>query len=651
MNKLLFLKTVISFYITFLLTLCVSLSAQEWYASGNGGAVAGGGTMKSADAGIEILKAGGTAADAAAATLLVLTLEDRSLFCMGGEVPLIHYEAATDSVKVLSGQGRAPLSQSSIDWLLQNGIPDPDASNNIKSAAVPAVIGLCVTAMQQWGKKSFEEVAQPAMRILRNGSVSWYDELEATMNKMISSEKNTSGARIEKLQAVSDRFYKGDIADDLDQWYRSNGGLLRKADLIAHKTNIEDPITVNYKGYTINKCNTWTQGAFLLQTLKMLEPYDLKSMGHMSTNYIHTVAEAMKLCFADRDEYLADPEFEDVPLDELLDSSYIALRRALIKSNRASDTIISGDPVNKLARNPNPHPKLKWPRGTTTCCVVDQWGNVVACTPSGWGSKAGVGSTGVVHGTRLISINNWDNHPNIIKPGKRPCITLTPTIVTKNGKPVLAISVAGGDEQEQATLHLFMNFIEFNMIPKDAVSKPRFTTSHYTSFFAQVPPELARLWVSSQVSSTIRNSLSNRGHDVRTMSVRSNPVMIHIDQDNGMYHAAGCPTSRRKCKAYNKPVSITEYDKLVQSQDFAIVTKPGQVEISYNISHNESARLSIYSVKGHLIKELPLRIGMGEHTVVWDGTDASSKRLSTGCYIAKFSQNNSTVCKRIMLTL
>ncbi len=639
------------FKVLFLILFTISVSfCASWYASGTGGAVAAGGTAKSAEAGLEILKDGGTAADAAAATLLALTLEDRNSFCFGGEVPLIHYEASSGNIKVLSGQGRAPLNQQSINWLLQNGIPNPNASNNIKSAAVPAVVDLCVTVMQQWGKLSFEEVAQPAMRILRSGSVSWYDELEATMNKLISAEKNATGTRVQKLQAVSDRFYRGDIAEALDQWYRQKGGFLRKEDLAAHKTNIEDPITSTYKGYTIHKCDTWTQGAFFLQTLKMLEPYNLKSMGHMSTNYIHTVSEAMKLCFADRDEYLADPAFETVPLKELMDSSYIAIRRKLIKSNRASDTIISGDPINKLARNPNPHPRLKWPKGTTTCCVVDQWGNVVACTPSGWGSKAGVGNTGVVHGTRLISINNWQNHPNIIKPGKRPCITLTPTIVTKDGKPLLAISVAGGDEQEQSTLNLFMNFIEFDMVPKDAVSVPRFTTSHYTSFFAQVPPQLARLWISSKVPSSVRNALSNRGHDVRTMSVKSNPVMIHIDQEKHMYHAAGCPTSRRNCKAYDLPVPISQYQKQIQAKKLEIVHHSGYIEFNYSISHNSDAALSIYRADGRFVTDIACESSPGNHSTTWKGTTAQGNKLSTGCYIAQWRNGNAISFSRFMFT-
>ena len=138
----------------------------DWYSQGTGGVLAAGKTTESADAGIEILKAGGTEADAAAATIPVLAVEDYGMFCMDGEVPFIHFEKATGEVKVLSGQGRAPLNQEAIDWLRSNGIPKAYTSGNIKSAAVPAEIDLCVTTMQQWGKLSFEEVAKPALRII-----------------------------------------------------------------------------------------------------------------------------------------------------------------------------------------------------------------------------------------------------------------------------------------------------------------------------------------------------------------------------------------------------------------------------------------------------------------------------------------------------
>lgn len=636
-------------------TICLysNVQADDWNASGDGGAVAGGRTSKSVDAGLEMLKQYGKAADAAAATILVLAIEDYGLFCIGGEVPFIHYDAEKKEVKVLSGQGRAPLDTQAIEWLLNNGIPNISNSDNIKSATVPAVIDLCVQAMKLWGVLTFEDVAQPALKILDQGGISWYVDLAATLRKLVEAEQNTVGTREEKLQAVSDRFYRGDIADDLDSWYQQNGGFLRKEDLEKHVTNLEDPLSIDYRGYTVYKCDTWTQGAVLLQSLRLLEGFDLKSMGHLSADYIHVVTEAMKLAFADRDEYYADPEFEDIPLDKLLSDEYTELRRPLIDMSRASDTIKSGDPINMLAINPNPHPNLKWPKGTTTCCVVDQWGNVVACTPSGWGSNAGVGTTGVAHGTRLISILNWDDHPNRIAPGKRPCITLTPSLVCKDGKPILAISVAGGDMQDQTTLNLFLDFVEFDIMPKDAVIMSRFNTEHLTGFFSQPIPKLAHLQVNTGVPSSVRDELKQRGHNLLpTLSAIAAPVMIYIDQSTGIFYAAGDPNAGRKVGAVDIITGTGKFsDPSINALcDISVNPKHNGVEITYKLSNQNNVRLSIYNLKGHLILCLPTAKVPGTHTVMWNGRNKAGNRVSAGCYIVKLFGEGKMASKRFVLS-
>ena len=641
-----------SLIISLVLSLCFS-AFSAWYASGRGGAVAGGATTHSVDAGLDMLRMEGKAADAAAASLMVLAIKDYGMFCMGGEVPFIHYDAEKKEVKVLSGQGRAPLDESAIDWLIQNGIPEQYVSGNIKTAAVPAVIDLCVQAMKLWGVLTFEDVVQPALDILDAGGSSWYDELATTLRTLRDAEKNATGTREEKLQAVSDCFYRGEIADDLDLWYRNNGGFLRKADLAAHVTNLEDPISLDYKGYTVYKCDTWTQGAVFLQTLQLLKTYDLKGMGHLSADYIHVIAEAMKLSFADRDEYYADPEFSQVPLDSLLSDEYADLRRPIINMNRAADTIISGDPWNMQARNPNPHPNLKWPKGTTTLSVADQYGNVVSCTPSGWGSEAGPGgTTGVTHGTRLISILTWDNHPNRIEPGKRPCITLTPTLVCKDGKPVLAISVAGGDMQDQTALNLFLDFVEFDFMPQDAVQKPRFHTKHLTGFFHQQTPVLASLYVNSSVPSSVRNELSNRGHKgSSTSGAIGYPVMIYIDQSDKTFYAAGDPDASRKVGAIENPTKSGYFNtQVIKSQRIEIVLQPGRVKIHYYLINPEAAKLSLYNVKGSHIRDLALAIEQGAHTAVWDGKDKNGAVMASGCYLLKLVQDGKAVSQKFVLS-
>lgn len=639
-------------WVFILLLFCSFSTFAAWYASGKGGAVAAGKTTHSVNAGLAMLRQGGLAADAASSSLLVLSIKDYGMFCIGGEVPFIHYDSKSGQVKVLSGQGRAPLDKSSIDWLIRNGIPEQYQNGNIKSASVPAVIDLCVQAMKLWGVLTFKDAAQPALKILDTGGSSWYRNLAKTLRTLIKAEQDASGSREEKLQAVSDCFYRGEIADALDSWYRNNGGLLRKADLAAHETNLEDPISIDYKGYTVYKCDTWTQGAVLLQTLQLLKKYDLKKMGHLSADYIHVIAESMKLSFADRDEFYADPKFSKVPLENLLSDQYADLRREIIKMNRASDTIISGDPWNMKARNPNPHPNLKWPRGTTTLAVVDAHGNVVSCTPSGWGSQAGSGgSTGVTHGTRLISILTWNNHPNRIEPGKRPCITLTPTLVCKDGKPILAISVAGGDMQDQTALNLFLDFVEFGFKPKEAVQKTRFHTKHLTGFFHQPRPVLASLYLNSSVSSSVRNELSRRGHKINTtQGAIGNPVMIYLDQSDKTAYAAGDPNASRKVGAIKDPTwinSSTEY--LDHSLKLTIEVQQSQVLFHAYLPDPQPLALSIYNVKGKRIRDFAASKKEGNHSLVWDRNNIRGEQMSAGCYLVKLTQNRNIVSKMFIL--
>lgn len=532
----------------------VSIQAEiGWQASGRTGAVAAGGSRAVA-AGIEILQNGGNAADAAVATILALSITDHGAFAIGGEVPFIIYDGKTEEVKVLSGMGRAPLSSDAIDWYLENGIP---TDGDIKAAPVPAAVHLCLTALKLYGTRAFEEVVAPTLTLLDAGGRDWYDRLAVTLRKMIEAEKRASGTREQKIQEAVDRFYRGDIADDLEAWYIEKGGFLRKEDLAAHTTRVEDAVTVGYRGYTVCKCDTWTQGPYLCQTLRLLEGFDLKNMGHLSADYIHVLTEAMKLALADRDEYYGDPVFADVPLQALLSDRYTNIRRELIDLRTASKEVRPGDPYNmRPVKGPGtPQPG---PGGTTTCVVADRWGNVVAATPSCnvFGNKGDGGKTGVTHGNRLRSLNTTKGHPNCIQPGKRPRITLTPTLVLKDGKPILAISVAGGDLQDQTTLNVLLNFIEFGMMPDKAVTAPRFSTSHHQNSFNPNPQrqktfgQAGSLNLNTRVNQKVLTELKSRGHTVATIdrSIAS-PVMLYIDENTATLHAAGDPGAGRHAAA------------------------------------------------------------------------------------------------------
>lgn len=531
------------------------INAQQigWKAVSNIGVVAAGGA-KAVVAGIEILSQGGNAIDSAVATILALNVTDHGDCSIGGEAPVLIFDAKMQDVKALSGQGRAPLSQTAIDWYMQNGIP----AGNIKMAPVPSVVDLCITMLKRYGTKTFEEVVAPALSLLDAGNEDWHPKLAVTLRKMVEEENITPGNREEKLQSAADRFYgrskyHNDIAEDLEAYYIEKGGFLRRADLAAHVTLIEDPVTVDYRGYKVCKCGPWTQGPYLCQALRLLEGFDLKSMGHLSADYVHVVAEAIKLAMADRDEYYGDPAFVGVPLPALLSDTYNDIRRPLIDMQTASMEARPGDPyrMKPLKDGGMFRPGIG---GTTTCVVADRWGNVVAATPSAnvCRDEPMGGRTGVTYGNRLRSLNTTPGHPNCIQPGKRPRITLTPTLVLKNGKPILAISVAGGDLQDQATLNLLLDFIEFDIQPESAVIAPRFATAHHQDSFDPNPDRIqtfrqaGSLTINDNVNQNVIEELVRRGHQLQaTPSPIANPVMLYIDHRSGMLYAAGDPNAHR----------------------------------------------------------------------------------------------------------
>jgi gamma-glutamyltranspeptidase/glutathione hydrolase len=521
----------------------------NWRASGQHGAVAAGG-QGAVDAGMTLLRKGGNAVDAAVATILALSVTDSTSFCFGGEVPILVYDARRGVVEVLCGQGTAPRLATREYFAKKGGIP----AKGVEPAAVPAAFDACLTALDRYGTVTFAEAVAPALQLLDRGRDAWHADLARTLRRLIEAERASPHDRRRGLRLVADYFYRGPVAREIDAWCRANGGLLRYSDLATHVTRVEDPVAIDYRGHTVYKCGVWTQGPYLLQALRLLEGFDLKSLGHNRPESIHLTAEAMKLALADRDIYYADPLFESVPLVELLSAGYADLRRPLIDRQHASLVQRPGDPRagKALLDKPDLRTGADGPSNdTTTCLVADGQGNVVAATPSGF-SGVLVGKTGIRLGTRLQSFNAWEGHPNCILPGKRPRITLTPTLVLKDGKPVLAVSVAGGDRQDQATLQLLLDCIDFGLSPDQAVRAPRFGTDHHLGSFRQKPPVLGSLLVGPDMSPDIIKDLEARGHKVSVgrAAVGAAPVVLHLDPRTGMIEAAGDPRARRHAAAY-----------------------------------------------------------------------------------------------------
>jgi gamma-glutamyltranspeptidase/glutathione hydrolase len=540
----------------------------DWQAAGSQGAVAAGG-HEAVAAGLAILKAGGNAADAGTATILALSVTDSRAFCFGGEVPIMVYDAKHRGVTVIAGQGTAPRLATVEHFRGPGGIP----ARGIEPAAVPAALDACLTLLDRFGTMTFAQVVAPTRQLLQNRPrpEPWHADLGRTIDLLVKAENLASARghadgstapptdRSRGLRLVADAFYRGPIAQRIDAWARNSGSLIRYADLATHMTRIEEPVAVSYRGLTVYKCGPWTQGPYLLEALQILDEIDLRKMGHNRPDAIHTIVEALKLSMADRDTYYADPLFADVPLAALLQPQYAAVRRVLIDPKRASLERRPGDPrslkaVLDPAEDParrHVPPPLADARDTTTCLVADRFGNVVAATPSGW-SGVVAGDTGVWLGSRLQSFNTWEDHPNVIIPGKRPRITLSPTLVLQGNRPVLAVSVAGGDNQDQMTLQLVLNHVVFGLEPAESVVAPRFMTDHFIGSFRQAPPALGRLRINGDIGDKTLESLKGRGHilSVRTGSLAAAPCVISLDAATGKIRAAGDPRAGRHALAY-----------------------------------------------------------------------------------------------------
>lgn len=516
------------------------------------------------EAGFRILAAGGNAVDAGVASTLAAAVTEQARFGLGGEMPLL-IKMNGKPVVVVSGVGTAP-KLATAEWYRQRKAnPWEDAAQmppipgeGIHAAILPGVFDGLMLALQQYGTKSFAEVAAPAMeyadafpigeefsnfirngeRLLRNwptskahflpgdsvparGTVFKQPALAKTLRELAAAEKKQRGSRAKKIQAVRDYFYRGPIAKKIAAFSEANGGLIRYEDLRDFKAEIDTPQTTDYRGYTVVKPGFWTQGPVMLQALQLLEGYDLKAMGHNSAPYLHTVIEAVKLAFADRDAHYGDPKFSRIPVETLLSRDYAATRRKLIDPNKASMESRPGALGNAMrSAVASEHNSVQ----DTTCVnVVDREGNVFSATPSGaWLPSVIAGDTGIPLSTRLQSFVMTKGHANELAPGKRPRVTLSPTIVLKDNKPFLAMSTPGGDNQDQAMLQVLLNIIDFGMAPQEAVEAPRFQTEHFYSSFATHEFVPGRTRIERRIPKNVLDLLSEKGHIVQPSGEWSN---------------------------------------------------------------------------------------------------------------------------------
>jgi gamma-glutamyltranspeptidase/glutathione hydrolase len=323
------------------------------------------------------------------------------------------------------------------------------------------------------------------------------------------------------------------------------------------------PVKGEYRGYEIYKTGFWAQGPMMIEVLNLIEGYDLKKMGQNSPEYIHTVTEALKLGFADRDRFYGDPKFVKIPTQQLLSKDYAAMRRNLIDEKHASLAHRPGDPANMkpllasadaVSYNAAPLSEIERANDTTCVNVIDRDGNMFSATPSGaWLPAVVAGDTGVLMGQRLQSALTDPNSPNVVAPGKRPRITLTPTLVLRNGEPLMVLSTPGGDNQDQALLQVLLNVIEFGMNPQEAVESPRFDTQHYVSSFDNHEFKAGVLNVESRIPADVIKQLSSRGHKITTQKdwgTGSSPTVIVYDVRTGVISGGADPRRGRYAVAW-----------------------------------------------------------------------------------------------------
>src|SRR5438874_3424167 len=480
------------------------------------------------------------------------------------------------------------------------GQPGMIPSTGPLSATVPAVLDACVTALDGFGTKSLGEVMQPAIELadgfpidelrvqyiktrapifsqwpdakrvfLPNGEVPKVGDvfvqadLARTLRAIAAVEKRNAGrGRHNGLMAARDYFYKGPIAKRIGDYMQTHGGLLAASDLAGWHARVGAPTRTEYRGYEIYKTGFWAQGPMMLEVLNLLEGYDLKKMGQNSPEYIHTVTEALKLGFADRDRFYGDPDFVKIPT-QLLSKTYAAMRRNLIDEKRASLDQRPGDPANMkpllasattISYNAPPIPEIERANDTTCVNVIDKDGNMFSATPSGaWLPAVVAGDTGVLMGQRLQSALTDPNSPNVVAPGKRPRITLTPTIVLKDGQPFMVLSTPGGDNQDQALLQVLLNIIEFGMNPQEAVEAPRFDTQHYVSSFDNHEFLAGVLNLEGRFSAEVFGQLVARGHKVKPQGpwgTGSSPTVIMYDVKSGVISGGADPRRGRYAVAW-----------------------------------------------------------------------------------------------------
>lgn len=539
----------------------------------------------------QILLAGGNAFDAIVAGQAVLGLADAANNGVGSDAVILIYDAKANKVWSINAEGTAP-ALATIDWYKANFGGKLPESDGLLSGTVPGVVDAWFLLLDRWGTMSFSQVLAPAIEMAENGfpignrlagaisgskklrkypsSLKVYypngqppkpgeifrnPELAGLLRKLVEAEREQAGrGRHAALQAARDRFYRGDIARTMAAFSEANGGLFRYGDFESYTAKIEEPVWVDYRGYQVYKNASANQGPAELFTLNLLEGFDLKAMRHNSADYIHTSVEALKLAFADREKYLGDMDFIQIPFEGLLSKDYARERRKLIDPKAASLELRPGSPEqftkNRVVLNRPVNVTLAGDADhegdTSYIAVVDRHRNMISFTPSlhsGFGTGVVMADLGFIFNCRGDYYSLVPGEANALAPGKRPRSTLQSTLVMKGGRPHMVMGSPGGDDQIMRTMQTLLNMVEFGMNVQQAIEAPRWSTRSFPASpfpHTMYPGEVS---LEARIPEAVRDALAARGHKLkssRAWSMGSNAAIV-VDLQTGVLSAGADP--------------------------------------------------------------------------------------------------------------
>ncbi len=540
-------------------------------------------------AAMRVLDGGGNAIDAGVTAAMTLAVLQPDIVSFAGVAPTLIYLEKEGRVVSLAGLGYWPAA-TDLERLRAegDGISVPEG---LLRTVMPAAPATHIEALRRYGTISFEQAATPAMELARDGFGvyqflannldgaqdqyrRWADsariflpggrpprfgelfrqeDLGRSIAGMIEAERGARGDRDQKLRAAHDFFYRGPLARAIADYHAQNDGFVTADDLAGFAVPVENSIAIDYRGFEVHSCDVWCQGITLLEALQILDGYDLGKLGHNTPAYVHTVAEALNLALADREAYVGDPKFVQVPTAALLSAAYAARQRARIDPRRAFGTMPEpGNPEHKAGAGSHERVyaaargKTGMAPDTIYASAMDRQGNAYSATLSDTTYDSPViPGTGLVISSRGQQSRLAAGHPAQVAPGKRPRLTPSPALALKDGKPFMCFGTPGGDVQSQAMLQVFLNVTQFGMQVQQAVEAQRFSSASFPNSFAPHDYFPGRLCIEEDMPNGVIEEMRSRGHDVEVLprlpAKHGAVCAVMRDPQTGLKHAGADP--------------------------------------------------------------------------------------------------------------